>query len=40
MPPKINLKEAANLGEALARGTPAAGQIARTLAANTVRELV
>ena len=29
-----------NLAEALARGTPAAGSIARTIAANTVRELV
>ncbi len=40
MPPKISFKEAANLAELLARGTPAAGSIARTIAANTVRELV
>jgi pyruvate dehydrogenase (quinone) len=40
MPPKVSLKEAANLAESLARGTPAAGKIARTIASNTVRELV
>jgi pyruvate dehydrogenase (quinone) len=40
MPPKVSFKEAAHLAESLARGTPAAGTIARTLASNTVRELV
>ncbi len=40
MPPKINFKEAAHLAESLARGTPAAGEIARTIVSNTVRELV
>ena len=40
MPPKVSFKEAANLAELLARGTPAAGEIARTIASNTVRELV
>jgi pyruvate dehydrogenase (quinone) len=40
MPPKINFKEAAHLAESLARGTPAAGEIAKTIASNTVRELV
>ncbi len=40
MPPKINFKEVANLAELLARGTPAAGEIAKTIASNTVRELV
>jgi pyruvate dehydrogenase (quinone)/pyruvate oxidase len=40
MPPKVTLKEATHLAESLARGTPAAGEIAKTIAANTVRELV
>jgi len=40
MPPKVSLKEAAHLAESLARGTPAAGEIAKTIASNTVRELV
>jgi pyruvate dehydrogenase (quinone)/pyruvate oxidase len=40
MPPKVTFKEAAHLAESLARGTPAAGEIARTIASNTVRELV
>jgi pyruvate dehydrogenase (quinone)/pyruvate oxidase len=40
MPPKVSLKEAAHLAESLARGTPAAGEIAKTIAANAVRELV
>jgi pyruvate dehydrogenase (quinone) len=40
MPPKVSFKEAAHLAEALARGTPAAGSIARTIASNTARELV
>lgn len=40
MPPKVSFKEAAHLAESLARGTPAAGEIAKTIASNTVRELV
>jgi pyruvate dehydrogenase (quinone) len=40
MPPKVTLKQAAHLAEALARGTPARGTIALTIASNTVRELV
>jgi pyruvate dehydrogenase (quinone)/pyruvate oxidase len=40
MPPKITLKQAAHLAESLARGTPAGGKIALTLASDTVRELV
>jgi len=40
MPPKVTLKEATHLAESLARGTPAAGEIAKTIAANTARELV
>ena len=40
MPPKVSFKEAAHLAESLARGTPAAGEIARTIASNAVRELV
>ncbi len=40
MPPKVTLKEATHLAESLARGTPAAGEIAKTIASNTVRELV
>jgi hypothetical protein len=40
MPPKVTLKEAAHLAESLARGTPAAGKIALTIASDTVREIV
>ncbi len=40
MPPKIELKQAEKLAEALARGTPAGGKIALTLASDTVRELI
>ncbi len=40
MPPKVSFKEAAHLAESLARGTPAAGTIARTIASNMARELV
>jgi pyruvate dehydrogenase (quinone) len=40
MPPKVNFKEAANLAESLARGTPVAGEIAKIIASNAVRELV
>jgi len=40
MPPKITLGDAKNFAEALARGTPAAGKIALTVASDTVRELI
>jgi pyruvate dehydrogenase (quinone) len=40
MPPKITVKQAAHLAESLARGTPAGGTIALTIASDTVRELV
>ena len=40
MPPKIKGNAGGASGRALARGTPHRGQVARTLAANTVRELV
>ena len=40
MPPKATLKQAAHLAEALARGTPARGKIALTIASDTVRELI
>jgi pyruvate dehydrogenase (quinone)/pyruvate oxidase len=40
MPPKASLKQAAHLARSLARGTPAAGKIARTIAADVARELV
>jgi pyruvate dehydrogenase (quinone)/pyruvate oxidase len=40
MPPKATLKQAANFAESLARGTPARGKIALTVASDVVRELV
>ncbi|HVY58775.1 MAG TPA: thiamine pyrophosphate-dependent enzyme [Xanthobacteraceae bacterium] len=40
MPPKVTVKQAAHLAESLARGTPAAGKIALTIASDTVREMV
>ena len=40
MPPKVKLRQAEHFAEALARGTPARGKIALTLASDTVRELV
>jgi pyruvate dehydrogenase (quinone)/pyruvate oxidase len=40
MPPMLTLRQTAHLAEALARGTPAAGKIALTIASDTVRELV
>jgi pyruvate dehydrogenase (quinone)/pyruvate oxidase len=40
MPPKITFSDAKNFAEALARGTPAAGKIALTVASDTVRELI
>lgn len=40
MPPKVELKQAVHMAEALARGTPQAMKTALTLASDTVRELV
>lgn len=40
MPPKTTLKQAARLAESLARGTPARGKIALTIASDKVRELI
>ncbi len=40
MPPKIEVKQAMRMGEALAKGTPHAMKTALTLASDTVRELV
>ena len=40
MPPKIAVKQAMHMAEALARGTPDAMKTALTLASDTVRELV
>jgi pyruvate dehydrogenase (quinone) len=40
MPPKISFSDAKNFAEALARGTPAAGKIALTVASDKVRELI
>ncbi|MGO4707356.1 thiamine pyrophosphate-dependent enzyme [Microvirga sp. 2MCAF38] len=40
MPPKIDVKQAAHLAEALARGTPNAKAIALTIASDKVRELI
>jgi pyruvate dehydrogenase (quinone)/pyruvate oxidase len=40
MPPKITAKQALHFAESLARGTPAGGKIALTVASDTVRELV
>jgi pyruvate dehydrogenase (quinone)/pyruvate oxidase len=39
MPPKIKLRQAERFAEALAKGTPARGKIALTVASDTVREL-
>ena len=39
-PPSIELKQAVNMGKALAKGTPHAMKTALTLASDTVRELV
>jgi pyruvate dehydrogenase (quinone) len=40
MPPKIQFKQTRHLVEALARGTPDAGKIARNIVRGTLRELV
>jgi pyruvate dehydrogenase (quinone) len=40
MPPKATVRQMAHLAEALARGTPARGKIALTIASDVVREIV
>jgi pyruvate dehydrogenase (quinone)/pyruvate oxidase len=40
MPPRTTFEQAKHLAEALAKGTPGAGRIVRTLAADKVREIV
>ena len=40
MPPKVAPDQAIHLAEALAKGTPGAGKIAKTIAKDVVRELV
>jgi pyruvate dehydrogenase (quinone) len=40
MSPKATLNQRAHLAEALARGTPARGKIALTIASDNVRELI
>jgi pyruvate dehydrogenase (quinone) len=40
MPPKVTLKQATHFAESLARGSPARGKIALTVASDTVREIV
>ena len=40
MPPKATLSQAAQLGKALARGTPDGGKIARRIGADVIRELI
>jgi pyruvate dehydrogenase (quinone)/pyruvate oxidase len=40
MPPKATLKQISHLAESLARGTPARGKIALTIASDVVREVV
>jgi pyruvate dehydrogenase (quinone) len=40
MPPKATMKQMAHLVESLARGTPARGKIALTVASDVVRELI
>lgn len=40
LPPKVTVKQAAHFAESLARGTPDRGEIALTVAKNTIRELI
>ena len=40
LPPKVTVEQAKNLAESLVRGTPHPGEIALTVASDTVRELV
>jgi pyruvate dehydrogenase (quinone) len=40
MPPKATVKQMAHLAESLARGTPARGKIALTIASDVVREII
>jgi hypothetical protein len=39
LPPKISFEQTRHMVEALARGTPDAGKIARQLARDTIRQL-
>ena len=39
-PPKVTMRQATHLAEALARGTPNARKIALTVASDTVREMI
>jgi pyruvate dehydrogenase (quinone)/pyruvate oxidase len=40
MPPKATAKQLVNFAESIARGTPAGGKIALTIASDTIREIV
>jgi pyruvate dehydrogenase (quinone)/pyruvate oxidase len=40
MPPRATLKQMTALAESLARGTPARGKIALTIASDVVREMI
>jgi pyruvate dehydrogenase (quinone)/pyruvate oxidase len=40
MPPKVTVEQAKHFAEALAKGTPAGGKIARTVAADRIREII
>jgi pyruvate dehydrogenase (quinone)/pyruvate oxidase len=40
MPPKATAKQLLHFAESIARGTPAGGKIARTVASDTIREIV
>jgi len=40
LPPKVSFKHARHMAEALARGTPDAGDIAKHLVQDTVRQLI
>jgi pyruvate dehydrogenase (quinone)/pyruvate oxidase len=40
MPPKATIKLMTHLAESLARGTPARGRIALTIASDVVREII
>jgi pyruvate dehydrogenase (quinone)/pyruvate oxidase len=40
MPPKVKFEQAVHFAEALAKGTPGAGEIVRTVAGDKIRELI
>jgi pyruvate dehydrogenase (quinone)/pyruvate oxidase len=40
MPPRVTVKQAAQLAKSLASGTPHAGKIALTIASDAVREMI